>query len=308
MALRLVRTALTLTASALLATMIALGLVATSSASAGPMVPATNLQRANGGAPFARALLRDAPLPRGARIVVNPRGLGDAVGRPSMTDLVDVRATYQVRLPFNLGTFLRSRRPSGAVLSGQNSASGSNIESVTGYSYSLPFANRHVSYEQLDYSVNGPHHGVEDLRVDAEAVWLPIESVTMPTSKPVTLTAYDHLSLAMGPSGAVSITLSSSQAGRLAHVVASLSTAGGGACMESSPLFVITTATRATKGAASKFWTATAQECPSSLDVVIGTRHFTLDDSSCALRALVASDLPRGEAAATRQALTGCIE
>jgi len=149
--------------------------------------------------------------------------------------------------------------------------------------------------------------GVVDLRVDAQSVWLPVTTVVMPTTSPVTLTAYDHLSLATGPSGPVTVTLSGAQARRLSHVVALLSTAGGGLCAEGAALFVVHTTTSLQSGGSATSWTATAQECPGVLNVVVGTRHVMLSDDSCALRDLVVSDLPRGEAAASRNALEqGC--
>jgi hypothetical protein len=72
-------------------------------------------------------------------------------------------------------------------------------------------------------------------------------------------------------------------------------------------LFVITTSTRSSKARPAVRWTATGEECPGVLDVDIGSRHVVLDDTSCALRSLIVSDLPAGEASATRTALRqGC--
>lgn len=303
----LTRTTAALLAGGLVVTLAAAGLTATeSSASSGPMIPAANLRVADGARAFARALLQDASVPVGGVLAHSTDGLVDAMGLPGLLDLVDVHEVYTFTHAINLGEYLRLNRLDGASLAGPSTVSGSSIPTETGYEYTLPFANRHVSYERLDYSLADSRTGAETLRVDAQVVWVPIVTVHMPTTHPVTLTGYDHLSLAMGPSGAVSVTLSPAQARRLERVVASLSSAAGGVCMESSPMFVITTSTRS-KDDAKKLWTATAQECPDVLGVVDGTRHVMLDDSSCALRNLVLSDLPRGEATASREALGSCV-
>ena len=305
---QIARNPVVLLAPILLTSLVSSGLLTSPGfASSGPMKPASNLIQATSATAFARALLDDATIPADARRAPRATSIGDAVGRDDATDLIDLHETFSVKSPFNLAAFLRANLPFGATLSGPDATTGTGEVSVTGYAYLLPFANRHVSFEQLDYSVGPTTGGVVDLRVDAQSVWLPVTTVVMPTTSPVTLTAYDHLSLATGPSGPVTVTLSGAQARRLSHVVALLSTAGGGLCAEGAALFVVHTTTSLQSGGSATSWTATAQECPGVLNVVVGTRHVMLSDDSCALRDLVVSDLPRGEAAASRNALEqGC--
>ena len=292
----------------LLTSLIGSGLLSSpGSATSGPMKPASDLIQATSASAFARALLNDEAIPADARRVAHATAIEDASGREAVTDLIDLHETFAVKSPFNLATFLRANRPTGATLSGPDTMTGSGLVSVTGYAYLMPFADRHVSYEQLHYSIGPATGGVVDLRVDAQSVWLPVTTVTMPTANPVTITAYDHLSLATGPSGPVSVTLTGVQARRLSHVISLLSTAGGGICAEGAELFVIHTTTPASGGESPVNWTASAQECGDVLIVVVGARHYTLSLVSCALRDLVVSDLPQGEATASRESLEqGC--
>ena len=275
-------------------------------ASSGPMKPASNLVQATSAASFVHALLRDAPVPAGGTPVVGTAGVVDATGIPLRTDLLDVHEVFTFTHAIALAAFLAAHRPEGATLTSGASISGSGIPDESGFSYSLPFANRHVSYEELDYSLTTPSPGRATLRIDAQSIWVPVVTVTMPVTDPVVLTGYDHLSLAMGPSGKVSVTLSKNQARHLARVISLLSNSAEGTCAEDSDLFVITTSTRPSSGAASK-WTGTGQECPGVLDIAIGARRVVLDDTSCTLRTLLVSDFPAGAATATRTALQqGC--
>jgi hypothetical protein len=290
-----------LVASLLSATWLSCVVVTASSASSGPMKPASNLIEAKGAAAFVHSLLRDAPVPAGAAKLADSDGLVDGAGRADITDLLDVHEVFSISRPIHLGDFLKSHRPADATLGPQATESGTNMPYEISFAYSFVFANRHVSYERLDYSLASTASGMELLRIDAQSVWLPVVTASMPTTSRVVLSGYDHLSLATGPSGKVSITLTSNQATKLARVISLLSNSAGGLCAEGSPLFVVSTSTSSSSSPNS--WTATAEECPAVLDVVTGTHRVLLDDTSCTLRNLVLSDFPRGKATATRTAL-----
>jgi hypothetical protein len=255
---------------------------------------------------LANQLLNQAALPAGAVMtdhLVDP--LTNAQGIAGRLHLVDVHRTYVLQRPVDLASFLRAHRTHGASVAGPETMSGSDVTSVTGYQLNLPFANRHVSYEQLDYTVGITARSDKELRVDAVVVWVPIENVKMPTSNPVTLTAYGHMSAAMGSSEPIAVSLTKPEAVQLRGVLSSLSNTAGGMCMEDDTLFTITTSYVTPSGASVK-WSAIADVCPGVLNVVSGTRRVSLDDHSCVLRSLVAKYLPPTKAAATRELLKSC--
>jgi hypothetical protein len=260
------------------------------------------------GRAFANQLLNQAALPAGA-IVSNhlEAPLTNAAGVVGLADLVDMHRTYELQRPVDLASFLRAHRARGATIAGPETMSGSDVTSVTGYQLILPFANRHLSYEQLDYTVGVTAQSDKELRVDAIVVWSPIDTVNMPTNNPVTLTAYGYMSAAQGSSEPTSVILTKSEAQRLRNALSSLSNTAGGMCMEDDTLFTITTSFIPPGSTSSVKWSAIADVCPGVLNVVSGTRHVSLDDHSCVLRALVGEFLPPGRAAATRVLLNSCV-
>lgn len=261
------------------------------------------------GRAFANELLNKAALPAGA-VATNslPAPLSNAAGIVGLGDVVDVHRNYVLARPLNLAAFVKAHHPLGATIGGPESMAGNYLTAVTGYQLALPLANRHLSYEQLDYSVGVTSKNVEELRVDAEVVWVAIESVTMPTSNPVVVTGFGQDTSMRGSSDPTSVTLTKSQAVKLRGVISSLSNTGGGICMEDSTLFTITTSTKARSTATSVKWTASADVCPGVLSVVSGNRHVSLDDKSCVLRSLVGDLLPPGKAAGTRRYLKDCLK
>ena len=233
--------------------------------------------------------------------------LTNAAGVVGLSDLVDVHRNYLLQRPVDLGSFLRDHHAPGASITGPETMSGSDVTAVTGYQLALPFANRHLSYEQLDYTVGTTPQSDKELRVDAEVVWVPIENVKMPTSNPVILTAYGHMTAAQGSSEPTSVTLTKSEAEKLRSAISSLSNTAGGMCMEDDTLFTISTSFTARGSTSPVKWRAVADVCPGVLNVVSGTRHVSLDDHSCGLRSLVSEFLPPGKAAATRLSLKDCV-
>ena len=257
---------------------------------------------------FANQLLNQAALPAGAVVtkhLVAP--LTNAAGLVALTDLVVVHRNYVLQRPVDLASFLRDHHAPGATIEGPQTVSGSAVTSVTGYQLNLPFASRHLSYEQLDYTVGTTAPSDKELRVDAEVVWVPIENASMPTSHPVILTAYGHMTAFAGSSDPTTVTLTKSEAVQLRKALSSLSNTAGGVCMEDATLFTLATSFTAPGSTRSVKWTATADVCPGVLSVVSGTRHVALDDHSCVLRSLVGKFLPARKAAATRLSLKNCV-
>jgi hypothetical protein len=217
---------------------------------------------------------------------------------------IDVHKDYLWNSTQSLGTFVYSHRPAGAVIGGPSTATSTGYVQSTTYEVSLPLANRHVSYESIDYTVGRTSSNVEELRIDAEVAWAPIRTVEMPTSGVVTLTGFGRTS-AMNPSGdPTTVTLTRSQAQRLRQRIATLSNvASGSICMEDSTLFVVSVAPGPGQRAT---WSATGDICPGDLYVVSGTQHITLVDTPCSLRSLIQSLLPVDKALASRKALQSC--
>jgi hypothetical protein len=275
---------------------------------AGIELIASTTPKAQGRA-FANQLLNEAALPAGAvatNHLVAP--LTNASGNVGLNDVVGVHRNYVLLGPVDLASFLRDHRPPGATIVGPETVSGSAVTSVKGYQLNLPFASRHLSYEQLDYSVGITAQSDRELRVDAEVVWVPIEEVEMPTINAVTLTAYGHMTAFAGSSEPTSFTLTKSEAVQLRDALSSLSNTAGGECMEDATLFTIATSFTPRGSTSSVKWSAIADICPGVLSVVSGTRHVSLDDHSCVLRSLVGQFLPAGKAAATRTALKDCVK
>jgi hypothetical protein len=146
-------------------------------------------------------------------------------------------------------------------------------------------------------------NGEQELRMDVQVVWLPIDHVKMPLNGVITLTGYAKISLMNSSSGPVSVVLSRHEALELRSVIASLKLSSGGVCAEDSQLLRIVV--KPAKGGAA-FWSAVADECPGVLVVVGRTSQAMLDDRSCALWHVVDSFFPTGEAAGTKQGATVC--
>jgi hypothetical protein len=203
----------------------------------------------------------------------------------------------------DVGSFVRSHVLSGAVVSGPNSASGSTINPVTVYSEAIPITDRHISFEEVDYTVGSAPYDSLELRIDALVEWEPVQSVRMPTSGVATLMVYRKWSLSTSSSDPISIELSRPDVLKFRKVISGLSNTSNSICAEDSTLFKITIAK--TPGAPIT-WSATAGECPGVLTVRSGSSTTLLYDRSCPLETLVASMLPKGKADAVRKLLASC--
>jgi hypothetical protein len=254
---------------------------------------------------FVSELLVGAPVPATAKLVSS---LTAPIGAPSgvtgQKGLVDAFRDYVLSSPLNLQSFLNVHRAKGSVVSGPSTTSGSNIKSTINDTVSLPFANRHVSLEELSYTTEQTSNGTEELRVDAVLVWLPIRTAWLPTKGVVTVTVYRKLSLVQGSSHPAFIVLSRAQIQQFRSAIASLSNTSQAPCMEDATLFTISVAASAGKRPT---WTAQAGECPSDLSVLDGTHHYLLSNASCALDTLVAGLRFGGKADPTVQILNSCI-
>lgn len=256
---------------------------------------------------YAAPLLNHAPVPKGATVVAHlPVPLPNGSGRPGVSGLVDVHRFFLLPRSFDLEGFVRGHLPKGASIIGTGSGSGNGTPLTDYVSTALSCPSRDVSFCQLDYTAAYVANGVQELRVDVLVVWLPLITVSMPTSGVVTLRAYGRLSLANPPRDPVSVVLDHAQAIKLRDVIASLNPAPSGRCMEDTRLYVLT----ASRDLGSPItWHAIGDGCGGVL-IVEGqsgrSSPVGLNGNSCALRRLVASLLPRGQGAGTRTAITYC--
>jgi len=271
--------------------------------SSGSSVNGAGSDNASGSA-FASKLLASVAVPAGARLsTVLPLPLEDMDAGVTLGGLIDVHHEYLLRAPLDLRSFLRSRLLKGALLTGPSSASGTNINPVTTFAESLPFANRHISLEEVDYTVGSQASDALELRVDVLVAWQPIRTVIMPTSGTATLTVYRSTSLVRPSSEPLSLALNRAQVSHLAGLIASLSNTSGGTCMEDSTVFTISV--RAA-GASNAFWRATGDACPGDLNVTSSGAGTILLKQSCALRLWLGSILPSARARTAIDYLENC--
>jgi hypothetical protein len=269
------------------------------------VVSHSRLTTSTAGTKFANHLLVTAPVPKGAVLTaVLPAALINGGGAATGEDVIDVHRNFELNGSVNLEAFLIAHRAPGSVVSGPNTGSGSDIVSFTNYAVTLPFANRHISLEQIEYTAGSSSGGVKELRVDVEVEWLPIRTVLMPTSGVVTLTLYRKVTVAFGSSDPVSVTLTHAQEVKVRSAIASLSNTAGGLCMEDATLFRISASPGTVKAAS---WTGVATNCPSTFTVVSGSQRTLLSNGSCTLETLVASLLTKFKDNPTVVSLKSCI-
>ncbi len=210
---------------------------------------------------------------------------------------------YLLSSSVDVEAFVRAHLRSGESVEGTGTGDSPNAEPVYYVSVAMICASPHVTYCGVFYSSTRTITGRQELRVDVEVVWLPIEHVKMPLTGVVTLTGYAKISLSQGSRDPVSVVLSRSQAVALRGVIASLQVTGGGTCMEDTRLLKIVV-TR-TKGG-TVLWSASADECPGVLAVIGQSSQATLDDRSCKLWHVVDSFFRAGAAAGTKQGAKVC--
>jgi hypothetical protein len=256
------------------------------------------------GTSFATRLLATAPRPKGAELTAAPPSPLDISGVPALMGLIEVHHYYVLKAPIDLASFLISHRARGSVVSPPATMSGTDIVSTTSYAVTLPFASRHISFEEIVYTTGRAFNGVRELRVDALVQWSPIRTVWMPTSGVATVTIYQRLSGAFGSSDPISVVLTHAQVLKFRSAIATLSNTLGGTCSENLTLFTV----KVSPGPGEKAtWIAVAGECPNDLIVTSGRSQVLLSDGSCTVGWLAASLVPSLKANATVKHLNSCV-
>jgi hypothetical protein len=253
---------------------------------------------------YARSLLDEQPVPPSARLVSKlptPIAASGNLGGGEVVRAVDHE--YLLPSSVDIDAFVRSHLRKGEAVNETGTGTSPNAYPVDNIGVTLPCSSPHVTYCGLFYTSTSTTNGKQELRVDVQVVWLPIDHVKMPLTGIVTVTGYGKISLSQFSSDPVSIVLSRSQALALRSAIASLKLTGGAMCMEDSALLTIVVTP--VKGGAA-FWSASADECPGVLSVIGQSSQATLDDRSCALWRVADSFFPVGEAAGTKQGSRVC--
>jgi hypothetical protein len=273
-----------------------------------PPEPHLSSHMSASGSQFASSLFTKILIPTGAKRVAQlSQRIKQAVAPIVPTDrrnLIDVAQEFLVPESDNVGKYLdRHQQPTRVMSTGIVDA-----ESATGsyhYNYLLWCPNRHVAYCDATYSVM-PVHGMQELRIDVQVLWVPIRPVFMPTSGIVTLTGFRTLSEFGQPVKSVSVVLTHTQAVKLRRVIASLQpTIDGFFCSLDATVFKISIAARE---GGPPIWSASAHQCPGVLYIDSSGKTVMLDDHLCSLHQLVSSFLPAATAVGTTSDLKFCVK
>jgi hypothetical protein len=192
--------------------------------------------------------------------------------------------------------------PSGEKANGTSTSYGpGNTPSVYSLSLSRTCVSPHVTFCVIYYVTTQTKSGEQELAITAQATYLPILHVKMPTTGVVTVTGYGKAGI-FGSSDPTSVVLTHGQAVKLRSAIAGMKDLGEGAgCMEDSLLVKI----KIVKNG-KVVWSATADNCPGELAVTSATTHAFLDNHNCAFWRAVDDVFPSGEARATTSAIQTC--
>lgn len=219
-------------------------------------------------------------------------------------NLIDVAQEFLVPKSVNLSQYLNHHQQPTRVLS-TGIVEPEGLRGKYHYNYLLWCPNRHVAYCDVTYSVVPVGGGVQELRIDVQVLWVPIQPVLMPTSGSVTLTGFKTISELGQPVKSVSVVLTGSQAAKLHQVIASLKpTIDGFFCSLDTTVFRISVAVRQ---GGPVTWHASADQCPGILYIYTSGKTMMLDDHRCSLHQVVASLLPSIGAKGSRAALKQCL-
>lgn len=247
---------------------------------------------------YATALFARVPIPPGARRLSTPLASIGPLGAMISTDDVHLVRYYLVPSTFGVAHFAQSHFPH-SEWGGSGTVDGTY--SSFGFSAMSLCANPHAAYCGVSYSFEQLSGARQELRVDVQVVWKPLNRVSIPAGV-VTLTGFHTLSLMNASSGPVTVTLTSAQVATLRADIAALRAFPGGMCMEDSLLYKLAV----TSSSGKVIWSASADECPGALIVTSGHTHVSLNDRACGLDSFVSSLLPADKAQGSRSGLKVC--
>jgi hypothetical protein len=248
---------------------------------------------------YALHLLDAQPIPPDARAVTSlPTPLSPEGSLAGSADVDQAHRLYMVPTSASVMPYINAHLPKGEKSAGTG----------TGYA---PHTNL-VYYETAAPTCVGPHilscgvyftsteakNGEQELRVDAQVIYLPILHVTMPTDGTVTVTGFGKTSPADPSSDPSSVVLTHQQSIQLRSAISHLKDMGqNGGCMEDSILLKIKVAKNG-----KVVWSAIADECPGGLTITSATSNQILDNRSCAFWNVVDSFFSSVQASGTKSA------
>jgi hypothetical protein len=274
-----------------------LGLASTSAVAAPATTTTLPASIVAAGNTYVRHLLDVQPIPLEARAVtslptpISPQG--DVVGASSIEQ---THRFYLLPMSVSVEAYVTAHLPKGEKVTSTGSSNGPGTNSAQFMTVSLTCVSPHILYCGVYYSTTAAKNGEQELRVDAQVIYLPILHVKMPTDGVVTVTGYGKTSLVDGSSDPTSVVLSHSEVHRLRSAISGLKDMGdNGGCMEDSILLKIKFVKN---GKVS--WSAIADECPGALTITSAKSDPILDNRSCSFWHVVDSFFSASQASATK--------
>ena len=262
---------------------------------------------------FAHRVLDEATIPPGARATGRVvcsflQGPVYTPGGISHPRLIDLHRLYLVDDSTGaVEGYIRSHLARGAEMTVEGTA-GSPSCLASNVIVSLPVSGPNQYLAQLGYDISPDGAGVE-MRVDAEAVWVPNRSVDelVPAKGIIDVTGFSRVSLADPSTGPVTVPLPSARAATLRRVIDSLPRGPKVsilACVEDPLLYRIVV--RPAAGSAPSF-EFDGYQCAAEVFVTRNSRSMPpLYDATCSLLHAVIKVLPAHEANGTRRSWPGC--
>jgi hypothetical protein len=270
------------------------GAVAASTTTTSSTLPRTTVLAGNA---YTRHFLDAQPIPPEARRVTTlPTPL------PANGDVGDspyVRADhhlYLLPMSVSVDAYVRAHLLKGEKVTETGSGFSPHAYPTYNMGVSVTCVSPHITFCGIYYQTTEAKNGEQELRVDAQVIYLPILHVKMPTDGVVTVTGYGLASAMNGSSDPTSVVLSRHQALTLHTVISRMQNLGSiGGCMESSLLLKISIVKHG-----NVIWSATADDCPGELAITSATSSPILDARWCPFWHVVGTFFPSGVATATK--------
>jgi len=244
---------------------------------------------------YARHFLDAQPIPPEARRVATlPTPLppnGDVVESPQVRQ---VHHFYLLPMSVSVDEYVHAHLLRGEKVTETGTGTSPNAYPTHNLGVSLTCVSLHITFCGIYYQTTEAKNGQQELRVDAQVIYLPIIHDRMPTNGTVTVTGYGRTSLMDASSDPTTVVLTHHQALTLRTVIAELKDFADESCMEDSQLLEIKIVKEG-----KVVWSAGADECPGVLAIASATANLTLDDHSCAFWHVVTTFFAPGTARAT---------
>jgi hypothetical protein len=244
---------------------------------------------------YALHLLNEQPVPPEARAVTSlPSPIAPSDGF-AFAQVERSHRFYLLPPSVSVMSYVRAHLPEGETNGGTGTSYGPGTKTVYYLSVARTCVSRHILYCGISYTSTELKDGQQELRVDAEVVYLPILHVKMPTDGVVTVTGYGKAGI-QGSSDPSSVVLSHSEALRLRSAISGMKDMGdNGMCMEGSMILRI----KVVKDG-KVVWRAVADDCPGALVITSAKSNQILDNRSCSFWHVVDSFFASNQVSATK--------